>query len=57
MPTQRRFHCRPLLDGSAEFSSHYTSTSVTVIFSRQLRSYLLNVAQLDELFPRLRSSQ
>lgn len=51
MPTERRYHRRPLLNGSAALPSHYTSTSVRVVFNPQLRNYLLNVAQLDELFP------
>lgn len=51
MPTLRRYHIRCLLDATKELLSGYTSTTVTVLFNPQLRSYLLNVAQLDELFP------
>lgn len=51
MPTQRIYHPRHLLDGTKERVSGFTSTCVTVLFNPQLRDYLLNVAQLDELFP------
>lgn len=51
MPTQRIYHRRHLLDGTKERLSGLTSTGVTVLFNPQLRDYLLNVAQLDELFP------
>lgn len=51
MPTQRIYHPRHLLDGTKPRCSGFTSTCVTVLFNPQLRNYLLNVAQLDELFP------
>lgn len=51
MPTQRHYHVRHLLDSAQERLSGYTSTDVTVLFNPQLLHYLLNVAQLDELFP------
>ncbi|AMR29552.1 hypothetical protein A0257_22270 [Hymenobacter psoromatis] len=51
MPTQQIYVPRHLLDSTQPQGSHYTSTSVTVLFNPQLREYLLNVAQLDELFP------
>ena len=51
MPTQRMYHRRNMLDTTQERLSGYTSTSVTVLFNPQLRNYLLNVSQLDELFP------
>jgi hypothetical protein len=51
MPTQKLYHLRNMLDSTQQRLSGYTSTSVTVLFNPQLRNYLLNVAQLDELFP------
>jgi hypothetical protein len=58
MPTQRIYHRRHLLDGTKMRRNGYTSTCVTVLFNPQLRDYLLNVAQLDELFPgRLRQRE
>jgi hypothetical protein len=51
MPTQKMYHLRHLLDSTQPRLSGYTSTDVTVLFNPQLRDYLLNVAQLDELFP------
>jgi hypothetical protein len=51
VPAQQTYHCLHLLDGSRKRRNGYNSTCVTVLFNPHLRDYLLNVAQLDELFP------